>query len=58
MWSSVSGYVGVKLAYYKSRKRSDVLFLAAKCGQADEWYFLWGYYGTQYRVRFYPPFGD
>ena len=22
-----------------------------------EEYFLWGYYGTQYRVRFYPPFG-
>ena len=19
--------------------------------------FIWGYYGTQYRVRFYPPFG-
>ena len=20
-------------------------------------YFVWGYYGTQYRVRLYPPFG-
>ena len=20
-------------------------------------YFIWGYYGTQYRVRLYPPFG-
>ena len=19
--------------------------------------FIWGYYGTQYRVRLYPPFG-
>ena len=23
----------------------------------NELYFLWGYYGTHYRVRFYPPFG-
>ena len=22
-----------------------------------ESYFIWGYYGTKYRVRFYPPFG-
>ena len=22
-----------------------------------ESYFIWGYYGTHYRVRFYPPFG-
>ena len=22
-----------------------------------EWCFIWGYYGTHYRVRFYPPFG-
>ena len=21
------------------------------------WYFLWGYFGIQFRVRFYPPFG-
>ena len=21
------------------------------------WYFIWGYYGTQYRARFYPSFG-
>ena len=22
-----------------------------------EQYFIWGYYGTQYRVRLHPPFG-
>ena len=22
-----------------------------------EGYFIWGYYGTQYRVRLYPPCG-
>ena len=21
------------------------------------WYFIWGYHGTQYRVRIYPTFG-
>ena len=25
--------------------------------EADVIYFIWGYYGTQYRVRLYPPFG-
>ena len=26
-------------------------------GSQHEQYFIWGYYGTQYRVRLYPAFG-
>ena len=29
----------------------------AEQGSAES-YFIWGYYGTQYRGRLYPPFGD
>ena len=35
--------------------RTSVLVFRFPCATHEE-YFIWGYYGTHYRVRFYPPF--
>ena len=37
--------------------RPAAVILACSLSCSDEKYFIWGYCGTQYRVRFYPPFG-
>ena len=36
---------------------ADLTFAKVGSRGSIEQSFIWGYYGTQYRVRLYPPFG-
>ena len=43
---------------FQGMKEEDIgMITGGYVATTIEQYFIWGYYGTQYRVRFYPPFG-